>query len=592
MRVGTRGSALALAQATKVVAFLANASPASTFSPVVIKTEGDIDQVSPLTVIGGRGVFTSRVQTAVLNGTVDLAVHSAKDLPPIEPMGLVLAAFPEREDPRDVLISRHGVGMAQLPSAPRIGTSSRRRAMQVRLARPDAQIVDLRGNVDTRLRKAAQDDLDGIVIAAAGLVRLGLADRVTEWLALDQFLPAPGQGAMAVETRADDYVTRSLVEMIDLPVVSLPVRAERAFLRALGAGCMTPLGAHVGLDRGTWVLSAMLGDLSGERVERIQVALDAERPEVAATAAAAELLQRMGTRQLRIHLPAAVLIEEPIGPPHLVSPAQPAMAAAPGDSTDKQLPLAGLRVVVTRTPRQAAPLVEALRTCGAEPISLPTIRMGASPTPERFRALMAEALRGRYQWLIFTSGNAVRAAMDTLDGIGADELPVGAIKIAAVGRQTAALLGEQRLPVSLVANPPTAEGLLAALQTVDLVGCRVLYPHGNLASDAFLAGLRAAGADVDAVVAYTTERETEVDPAVLAQVQAGDIDVVTFASPSSVRSMMALLDGRNAVPASARVVCIGPVTAAAARESGLRVDAVAADPSVPGVLAAIAASCP
>jgi hydroxymethylbilane synthase len=244
VRIGTRGSALAIAQTILVIEALRLIAPDMQFQQVIIRTEGDRDKVTPLTVIGGQGVFTASLQQALLRGDVDCAVHSAKDLPPLSPDGLTIAAFPERADPRDVFISRHGVPLAELPSGARVGTSSRRRMVQARAINPDIALVELRGNLDTRLRKSAEPEYDGIIVAAAGLDRMGWQERITEYLPVDRFVPSPGQGALAVECRAADTELVALLGRIDHAATRIAVTAERAFLAAARAGCVAPMAAY------------------------------------------------------------------------------------------------------------------------------------------------------------------------------------------------------------------------------------------------------------------------------------------------------------------------------------------------------------
>lgn len=261
VRVGTRGSALALAQAALVIDALSAVDPDSTYAPTIVRTEGDRDKVTPLTVIGGQGVFTVALQDALLRGAVDMAVHSAKDLPPKTPEGLVLAALPERADPRDVFISRHGVVLAALPPGARVGTSSRRRAVQARAINPGIEIVELRGNLDTRLRKSTEPEYDGIVVAAAGLDRMGWRERVTEYLPVDRFVPSPGQGALGIECRADDAELRATLALIDHPPTRVAVTAERALLVAAGAGCTMPLAGYAEVERDDLRLWGMTADM-------------------------------------------------------------------------------------------------------------------------------------------------------------------------------------------------------------------------------------------------------------------------------------------------------------------------------------------
>lgn len=244
VRVGTRGSALALAQTALAIAALTAVDPTAIYEPTIIRTEGDRDTTTPLTVLGGQGVFTVALQEALARGEVDMAVHSAKDLPPITPDGIILAALPERADPRDVFISRHGAGLAALPSGARVGTSSRRRAVQARAINPEIEIVELRGNLDTRLRKSTEPEYDGIIVAAAGLERMGWQERITQYLPVDHFVPSPGQGALGIECRVDDTETCALLARIDDRPTRIAVTAERALLAAAGAGCTMPLAAY------------------------------------------------------------------------------------------------------------------------------------------------------------------------------------------------------------------------------------------------------------------------------------------------------------------------------------------------------------
>ena len=241
---GTRASALARWQTDWVRARLAAAWPGLAWQARAYTTTGDRQPDRPLPEIGGKGVFTEELEQALRRREIDLVVHSLKDLP-VEPApGLVLAAICVREDARDVLISPGGLGLAALLPGARLGTSSVRRSAQLLAARPDLRILPLRGNVDTRLRKAAQGDYDAIVLAAAGVLRLGLAEHIREFLPFDVMLPAPGQGALAIQCRADDDAVRALLAPLDDPATRAAVTAERAFLAALGGGCSAPIAAY------------------------------------------------------------------------------------------------------------------------------------------------------------------------------------------------------------------------------------------------------------------------------------------------------------------------------------------------------------
>jgi hydroxymethylbilane synthase len=241
LRLGTRRSALAMAQAHLV----ANAIQALTGGPVElieITTHGDVS-AEPLARIGGTGVFVSALRDAVLSGGVDLAVHSYKDLPTAPARGLVIAAVPAREDPRDVLVARDGRKLADLPAGAVVGTGSPRRAAQLRATRPDLDIRPIRGNVDTRIRLVSSGDVDAVVLARAGLARLGRLDEVAQVLDVDEMLPAPAQGALAVECASGTDLAAHLAELDD-PASRAAVEAERAVLAALEAGCSAPVGAY------------------------------------------------------------------------------------------------------------------------------------------------------------------------------------------------------------------------------------------------------------------------------------------------------------------------------------------------------------
>jgi hydroxymethylbilane synthase len=288
VRIATRGSALARWQAERVGARLDGP-----VEYVVVSTTGDRDQQSEIHAMGGQGVFTKEVQQAVLDGKADLAVHSAKDLPAATPSGLVLAAVPERADPRDALV---GCTFDALPTGAHVGTGSVRRRAQLAALRPDLTFGPLRGNIETRLRKRGELGYDAVVVAFAALERLGLAAEATDVLDPRVLLPQVGQGALAVECRADDKQLRTALRRIDDAIAFRAVMAERAFLSELGGGCDLPCGALGRLDGETIVLDALLARLDGHIVLRTRVAGDDPR-DVGVTAAH-DLLDGKGGRSL------------------------------------------------------------------------------------------------------------------------------------------------------------------------------------------------------------------------------------------------------------------------------------------------------
>lgn len=269
LRLGTRKSLLAVTQSTWVKECVESAHPGLEIELVRITTKGDRITDVPLAQVGGKGLFVKEIEDALLGGQADFAVHSLKDVPTELPEGLEVTVFPEREDPRDAFISRTGSPLAVLASGARVGTSSLRRITQLRALRPDLDVVSLRGNLDTRLRKLDAGEFDGIILAAAGLRRLGMAHRITEYLDPSVMLPAVGQGALAVEFRSADNVTRGVLQPLHHPATAICVAAERSFLARLEGGCQVPIGAHARLSGDRLVLDGMVGDERGTRIIRM-----------------------------------------------------------------------------------------------------------------------------------------------------------------------------------------------------------------------------------------------------------------------------------------------------------------------------------
>jgi hydroxymethylbilane synthase len=268
LRLGTRGSPLALRQAELVAHALRAAGPGGDgveVEIVPIRTSGDRLATARLADVGGKGLFVREIDEALLEGHVDLAVHSLKDLPAMRPAALVLAAFPRRADPRDVLVTRSGWGLMALPPGARVGTGSPRRQVQLLARRPDLRVEPVRGNVDTRLRKVREGDLDAVVLAAAGLARLGVEDPGVVSLDPAEMLPAVGQGTLGVEVRADDERTRRLCAGLDDGETRAATLAERTFLETVGGACTTPLAAYGRLVAGALRLDALVATPDGKR---------------------------------------------------------------------------------------------------------------------------------------------------------------------------------------------------------------------------------------------------------------------------------------------------------------------------------------
>jgi len=265
IRLGTRGSPLALAQTRWVEARLQSFHPALATELVIIKTTGDQLKDVPLAQVGGKGLFIKEIEEALLAGEVDLAVHSLKDMPAEMPPNCVLGAFPPREDYRDAFISHRFAALAEIPPGGRVGTGSLRRKVQILHRRPDLEVVHLRGNVDTRLKKLETEGLDAIILAAAGLKRLGLAHIPKGFLSEAEMLPAIGQGALGLEVRVDDREMLDRLAPLNHFPTQMAVTAERAFLARLEGGCLVPVAALGRLEGGSLTLQALISDLEGRR---------------------------------------------------------------------------------------------------------------------------------------------------------------------------------------------------------------------------------------------------------------------------------------------------------------------------------------
>jgi len=266
LRIGTRGSHLALYQSNWVKDRVVETRPDLHVTLTKIKTAGDRIQDVPLSKIGGKGLFVKEIEEALIRGKIDLAVHSIKDVPTELPEGLHLSVITKREDPRDVFISKDGLKLKDLPGGAKIGTSSLRRQAQLKHFRGDLEMVPLRGNLDTRLKKLETMDLDGIVLAFAGVKRMGLGERVTEVLSTEVSLPAIGQGALGIETRVGDRAVEEAILFLNDMESSIAVSAERAFLRRLGGGCQVPIAAFGQMMGSALRIDGLVGTVDGKRL--------------------------------------------------------------------------------------------------------------------------------------------------------------------------------------------------------------------------------------------------------------------------------------------------------------------------------------
>ncbi len=289
--VGTRGSPLALIQTQSVVDALRQKQPDVEFEVRIVRTAGDRASEAPLRSLG-VGIFVKEIEDTLLRGDVDMAVHSHKDLPPKLSPELSIGAVTERMDPRDALVNRWNSNLEDLPAGARIGTSSPRRAAQLKRWAPHVEVLPIRGSVGTRMEKAAGDDYDGVVLATAGMLRLGVEEKICQFLPADKFVPAPGQGALAVEVRSDDYSTSWMLRSLDHAPTRRAVMAEMAFLERLGSGCQEPSAAYARASGETMVMQAFLASTDGQQSFFAKARGRADNPHELAMEAVQQLIER------------------------------------------------------------------------------------------------------------------------------------------------------------------------------------------------------------------------------------------------------------------------------------------------------------
>ncbi len=298
IKIGTRGSPLALRQSGWVKEALAELYPRLEIEMTIIKTSGDKIQDVPLATVGGKGLFVKEIEEALLEKRIDLAVHSLKDMPGELPEGLIIGAVPVREDPRDVLISRDGLHLEEFPAQSKIGTGSLRRQAQILRYRPELKIIPIRGNLDTRIKKIESEGLTGVILAAAGLNRMGLQDKISQYLDLDVCLPAVGQGTLALEIREEDLGIRDLIQVIHHSPTALCTAVERSFLTRLQGGCQVPIAGHARLEGQRIILKGLIAGLNGRTIIQDQIESDFSDPTGMGFRLAERLLEKGGQKIL------------------------------------------------------------------------------------------------------------------------------------------------------------------------------------------------------------------------------------------------------------------------------------------------------
>jgi hydroxymethylbilane synthase len=550
IRIGSRGSALAHAQARLVGDALEREGRPCRI--VTIQTEGD--RRAPDTA-WGEGAFVAAIEHALLDGHVDAAVHSAKDVPTDEDPRLRIAAYLPRADPRDALIVRAEAEkrrLDDLPPGSRVGTDSPRRTGFLLARRPDLAVHPLHGNVDTRLRRLDAGETDALVLACAGLDRIGLGERIAQRLEPDIVPPAAGQGAIAVQIRRDDARMIALAAAIDDRSTRLAVEAERAFLIASGGGCRAPIGA--------------LATIEGNEVDLLGGYANPDGSDTALAHRRGPVTNREGlAAELAAALESRARIRTSVA--HVKPRTSHSVAR---------------RVLVTRAAEQADELVSALRDAGLDPVLVPSIAVEFEPP--RGDLDVAAGLLHIYAWVVITSANGARAILKAAERILTE---LGAPSWAAIGPATGTVLDQEGIEVQFQSSRSSAIALAAELPVHP--GDRVLVVRGDLADVELALALRARGAEVDDVVGYRTREAPEGSRELLRRAFAdGPIDAVNFTSGSTVRGLVALGRDESIDVHTIPCVCIGPKTADEARAAGFRILAVSPTPDSASLAAATA----
>ncbi len=529
--IGSRGSALALVQARLVIAALEREG--RTTRLVIVETDGD--RRAPDTA-WGEGAFVAAIEQALIDGRIDVAVHSAKDVPIDQDVRLRIAVYLPRADPRDALVVRTDSvdrRLADLQPGTRVGTDSPRRTGFILAQRPDLVVRPLHGNVDTRLRRLEAGETDALVLACAGLDRLGLGARISERFAADIIPPAPGQGAIALQIRRNDARMLGLTAAIDDRRTRVAVEAERAFLETSGGGCRAPIGA--------------LATIHGSELELL-----------AGHANPNGSTMTVGRRRGRVGDGRALAID-------LAMELLPA-SRAPNAESEPARP--SPRVVVTRALDQSAELVEALRDAGVAPIPVPAISIELDSAHGGLDR--AAGSLHAYTWVVVSSANGARAVLRAAERILTE---LGSPRWAAIGSATSSTLEHEGVEVAFRPSRSTGRSMAAELPLQ--AGDRVLVVSGDLADGELVDGLRARGAGVDDVVAYRTHEAPPTSRHLLREAIAeGPIHAVVFTSGSTVRGLVALAESDHLDVASIPAVCIGPETARVAASAGFRVIAI------------------
>lgn len=530
--IGTRGSNLSLIQTEMVKKMILAQAPDLDITIKIIKTRGD-KNMNPIPLDSvGKGWFTKELDKALLQRTIDLAVHSLKDLPEILPKGLIISAIPEREDAREALVSRDNKTFDKLSNNAVIGTDSLRRKTQILQKRSDVIVKSVRGNVNRRLEKLDNGEYDALLLAVAGLKRLGLTERIAEYFDPQEFIPSPGQGALAVVTKESNTFLNNLLKKLDHEPTIAAIRSERAFSAAIGGGCKMPVGAYAVCDEKNITLYGMIGSLDGKFIKKENIVGDITKPVAVGNTLAEKLMKK--TRWY----------------------------------DKEQLLMAQLPrfVVITRPEKEKKIFSNALSKLGVSHLPYPTIAITKNQLNNTYLMKMKELKS--YDWILFTSRNGVRYFMETLDELGINKKILLSKSIGAVGPKTAKEVKKYHLTVQIIPTKFTTDYLAQELQHIS--GKKILIPRSHIGKPLLIKTLQEKGATVTNIPIYKTQHVVPKNEEFDTLLQHNQICCITFTSPSTVEGFMKSITQNKEKILSIPVLSIGPITTKKAIESGFQ----------------------
>jgi hydroxymethylbilane synthase len=519
--IGARGSKLSLIQTDIIKNHLQPFLPNTQIEVKVIKTTGD-KNMSPVPLDSiGKGWFTKEIDKELLDGDIDMAVHSLKDLPEVLPEGLILAAIPQREDAREALVSKDNLTLDNLKKGSIIGTDSNRRMSQILHRRPDIIVKSIRGNVNRRLEKLDNGEYDGVSLAVAGLKRLGLEKRITQYFPVTDFIPSPGQGALAVVIKKTNKKLYKLLQKInDKPTIQA-VKAERAFSKAIGGGCKTPVGAYAEIKKGNLSLHAVVGSLNGKHLVKSALIGEPSKPIILGKELAQSIFQKCS-------------------------------------------PWYAKYIVITRPDEENKKLAKELKKLSLKTLSYPTIHIESNPLSKEAREQLQNLQQ--FDWVLFTSSNGVKYFMNTLEQLNINKSILKSKLIGAVGPKTATEAKNYGLTINIIPEKFTTKDLGQALP--DLKQKKVLLPRADIATPRLAQQLEKKGATVVNVPIYHTEYKKNKSANIIELIENGQIACLTFTSPSTLQGFIQNIAEKikKETIQNIPVLVIGPVTAQAAQQ--------------------------